>query len=71
MTTLATTSDTPSIDAPSLDKHDAADYLNVSARTVDRLRERGLLGYTRVGQQVRFAWRDLLEFKMKNEVTAR
>ena len=70
MTTLATP-DTPSIDAPSLDKQDAANYLGISQRTVDRLRANGTLGYTRVGGQVRFTWSDLLAFKMRNEVAAR
>jgi excisionase family DNA binding protein len=71
MTILATSSDTPSIDAPSLVKRDAASYFNVSQRTIDRLRASGALGYARVGGQVRFAWSDLLAFKMKNEVAAR
>ena len=72
MTNLASVSDpTPSIDAPSLDKHDAASYLNVSQRTIDRLRASGALTFTRVGGQVRFCWRDLITFQMRNEVIAR
>ena len=70
MTGLATSKTLPNIDAPSLDKLEAACYLGISPRTVDRLRAKGALGYTRVAGQVRFSWRELMMFALRNEVVA-
>lgn len=58
------------LDSPHLNKNAVATYLNVSERTVDRLRASGDLGYSRVRGQVRFSLHDVVRFLAKNEVVA-
>jgi|GEM_PF-3079648 len=44
---------------------EAAEYLNVSKATVDRLRKGGKLGFTRIGKLVRFDLTSHLETFIK------
>ena len=45
-----------------LDKKSAAQMLNISPVTLDRLRQRGQLPFRQIGRQVRFLESDLLSF---------
>ena len=51
-----------------LDTEGLGQYLGLSARTIDRLRQSGELPYRRFGYQVRFAPEDVAEFVAKSRV---
>lgn len=57
------------LDSPSLDIRAVAAYLGVSPRTIDRLKNAGALGYTKVGRrQIRFSLQDVARYVARNEV---
>jgi excisionase family DNA binding protein len=60
----------PPVATPCLDTQDVADFLGVSTRTVDRLRESGALTFRRVGHQVRFVPQDVADYLDRIRVAA-
>jgi excisionase family DNA binding protein len=51
-----------------LDTEELGEYLGLSGRTIDRLRQTGALSYRRFGSQVRFSPEDIAEFVSKSRV---
>lgn len=65
-----TTIPLPMFDSPYLSRPAVAELLNVSTRTLDRLKAAGEIGYVRVRGQIRFTLLDVVRYVAKNEVVA-
>jgi excisionase family DNA binding protein len=57
----------PTFDSPYLSRPAVAELLNVSTRTLDRLKASGDIRFTRVRGQVRFSLLDVAKYLAKNE----
>jgi excisionase family DNA binding protein len=51
-----------------LDTEELGEYLGLSGRTIDRLRQTGAISYRRFGHQIRFSPEDIAEFVAKSRV---